>query len=214
MPMRIVIANAHHARIGGAETYLDTIIPALGAAGHQIAFFSELDAPPGVQQIRLPAGTPAWCASETGMSRAVAALESWRPDIIYVHGMHDLPAAARILEIAPAVLFAHGYYGTCISGKKMFSAPRVRPCARRFGWRCLIQYYPHRCGGLSPLRMWSDYQKQSARLELMGRYAAILTASAHMRAELMRHGLAPERIHAVRLPLAPDRFSRSVPTAT
>ena len=62
--------------------------------------------------------------------------------------------------------------------------------------------------------MWSDYQKQSARLGLMGRYAAILTASAHMRAELMRHGLAPERIHAVRLPLAPDRFPQSAPTAT
>jgi glycosyltransferase involved in cell wall biosynthesis len=212
--MRIAIANAHHARIGGAETYLDTVIPALAAAGHQIAFFSELDAPQGVQQIRLPAGTPAWCASETGMPRAFAALESWHPDIIYVHGMHDLPAAARILEIAPTVLFAHGYYGTCISGKKMFSAPRVRPCARRFGWRCLIQYYPNRCGGLSPLRMWSDYQKQSARLGLMGRYAAILAASAHMRAELMRHGLAPERVHAVRLPLAPDRFPQSSPAAT
>ena len=117
--------------------------------------------------------------------------------------MNDLPAAARIVESAPAVLFAHGYYGTCISGTKMFSAPRPRPCARRFGWRCFIQYYPHRCGGLNPLRMWNDYRKQSARLALLGRYAAILTASAHMRAEFMRHGLPPERVHALRLPLAP-----------
>ena len=57
--MRIAVANSHHARIGGAETYLDTVIPALDAAGHQIAFFSELDSPPGVQRIRLPATAPA-----------------------------------------------------------------------------------------------------------------------------------------------------------
>lgn len=212
--MKIAMANAHRARIGGAETYLDTVIPALAAAGHQIAFFSELDSPPGVQQIRLPADAPAWCASEMGMSRAFAALDGWHPDVTYVHGMNDPPAAARILESAPAVLFAHGYYGTCISGQKMFSAPRVRPCTRRFGWRCLVQYYPHRCGGLNPLQMWNDYRKQTARLGLMGRYAAILTASAHMRAEFVRHGLPPERVHALRLPLAPGRFPHSPETAT
>jgi glycosyltransferase involved in cell wall biosynthesis len=207
--MRIAIANSHHSRVGGAESYLDAVIPGLAEAGHQIAFFSELDSPPSVQRIRLPATAPAWCASEMGWRQAFAALESWRPDVIFVHSMNDLPAAARIVESAPTVLFAHGYYGTCISGNKMFAAPRPRPCARRFGWRCFIQYYPHRCGGLSPARMWNDYRKQSARLGLMARYGAILTASAHMRTEFMRHGLPPQRVHALRLPLAPGRFPRS-----
>lgn len=203
--MRIAVVNTHHAHVGGAETYLDTVIPALAAAGHRIALLSELDSASNLPRIRLPATAPAWCASEMGMPRALAALANWRPDVIYVHGMNDLPAAARLVESAPAVLFAHGYYGTCISGSKMFSAPRPRPCARRFGWRCFIQYYPHRCGGLNPLRMWSDYHKQSARFALLGRYAAILTASAHMRAEFVRHGLPPQRVHALRLPLAPAR---------
>ena len=40
--MRIAVANSHRACIGGAETYLDAVIPALATAGHQIAFFSEL----------------------------------------------------------------------------------------------------------------------------------------------------------------------------
>jgi glycosyltransferase involved in cell wall biosynthesis len=203
--MRIAVVNSHHARVGGAETYLDTVIPALAAADHQIALLSELDSPASLPRIRLPASAPAWCAAEMGMPEALAALASWRPDIIYVHGMDDLPAAARIVQSAPAVLFAHGYYGTCISGHKMFSAPRPQPCARRFGWRCFLQYYPHRCGGLNPVRMWIDYSKQSARLALLGRYAAILTASAHMRAEFVRHGLPPQRVHALRLPLAPAR---------
>jgi glycosyltransferase involved in cell wall biosynthesis len=207
--MRIAAVNSHHARIGGAETYLDTLLPALAAVGHQIAFLSELKAPSGAQRIRLPERAPVWCASEAGFPQAVAALEAWRPDIVYVHGMSDLPTAARIIEIAPAVLFAHGYYGSCISGNKMFATPRPRPCTRRFGWRCFLQYYPHRCGGLSPLRMLHGYQNQSARLGLMGLYGAILTASAHMRAEFVRHGLPPERVHALRLPLVPGRFAQS-----
>jgi glycosyltransferase involved in cell wall biosynthesis len=211
--VKIAAVTSYHARVGGAETYLDTVIPALAAAGHQIAFLSELDSPPSIQRIRLPATAPAWCASEIGWPQALAALEGWRPDVIYVHSMNDLPAAARIVESAPAVLFAHGYYGTCISGNKMFSAPRPRPCARRFGWRCLIQYYPHRCGGLSPVRMWNDYRKHSARLGLMDRYAAILTASAHMRAEFIRHGCPPQRVHALRLPLVHGRLPRSCGTA-
>ena len=203
------MANSYHARIGGIETYLDTVIPALDAAGHHVAFLSELDSPPGAQRIRLPATAPAWCASETGWPQASAALESWRPDVIYVHGMNNLLAAARMVKGAPTVLFAHAYYGTCISGNKMFSMPRPRPCVRRFGWRCFTQYYPYRCGGLNPLRMWNDYQKQSVRLGLMDRYVAILTASAHMRAEFMRHGVPPQRVHVLRLPLAPGGFPRS-----
>jgi glycosyltransferase involved in cell wall biosynthesis len=204
--MRIAITNLHRALVGGAETYLDTVIPALAAAGHQIAFFSELGSSPSAQRIRLPASAPAWCASEMGLPQALAALESWRPDIIYVHAMDDLPTAARIIEVAPAILFAHGYYGTCISGNKMFAAPRPRPCARRFGWRCLVHFYPHRCGGLNPLRMWDDYQKQSARLGLMTRYAAILTASTHMRAEFVRNGLPAQHVHVLRLPIVPRRL--------
>jgi glycosyltransferase involved in cell wall biosynthesis len=204
--MRIAITNLYRALVGGAETYLDTVIRALATAGHQIAFFSELGSSPSAQRIRLPPNAPAWCASEMGLPQALTALESWRPDIIYVHAMEDLPIAARIVEIAPAILFAHAYYGTCISGNKMFAAPRPRPCARRFGWRCLVQYYPHRCGGLNPLRMWNEYQKQSARLGLLTRYAAILTASAHMRAEFVRHGLPAQRMHALRLPMVPRRF--------
>lgn len=204
--MKIAAVNAYCARVGGAETYLDTVIRALAFAGHQIAFFSELSAPPGAPRIRLPEHAPVWCASEMGARQALAALEQWHPDVIYLHAL-SLPSAARIIETAPAVLFAHGYYGTCISGTKMFAAPRLRPCARRFGWRCLVHYYPHRCGGLSPIRMWNEYRLQRESLDLMRRCAAILTASDHMRTEFVRHGLPPERVHTLRLPLAPARSS-------
>ncbi len=135
-----------------------------------------------------------------GLDAAISALRGWHPDVIYAHGFADPAVEARTLEAAPAVLFAHNYYGTCISGAKTFKYPVVRSCARRFGWQCLIHFYPRRCGGLSPLTMLTDFRRQSQRLELLHSYQAIITASKHMRAEYLRHGLAAEAVKVIPLP--------------
>ena len=95
----------------------------------------------------------------------------------------------RTLDIAPAVFFAHNYYGTCISGAKTFKNPVVTPCDRRFGWQCLAQYYPRRCGGWNPVTMVRLFRQQRDRLELLSRYGAIVTHSAHMQNEYVNHGL-------------------------
>ena len=212
--MRIAIVNRNRLKIGGVETYLDTAIGAIATAGHQVGFLSEMGAADDPRRIRLPEHVQAWCAEEVGLTRALAALRSWRPDVIYAHLLSDPRLEAQLIEVAPAVLFDHGYNGTCISGNKMLAAPRPWPCARRFGWQCLIHYYPHRCGGLNPVRMWTEYRSQTERLAVMRRYAVILTASSHMRGELMRHCFAPDRVHILRYPLAPSRLLQSPVAAT
>lgn len=203
--MRIAAVNSHRARIGGAETYIDTVLPALGAAGHPISFLFVSRPAPGAPLIRLPVGTESWCAAKLGWERAIEALKAWRPDVLYVHAMDHPMEMSRVLQCAPTVLFAHGYSGTCISGHKMFSAPRPVPCARVFGPLCFGHYYPHRCGGLDPLRMVRSYRDQRVQLDLMRGCAMILTASEHMRLELLRHGCASESVRSITLPVAlPD----------
>jgi len=103
-----------------------------------------------------------------------------------------------VLDIAPAVFFAHNYYGTCISGAKTFKTPVVTPCGRRFGWQCLAHYYPRRCGGWSPVTMVRQYRLQRKRLDLLPRYRAIVTHSAHMQNEYINHGLNAARVFNVR----------------
>jgi glycosyltransferase involved in cell wall biosynthesis len=115
--------------------------------------------------------------------------------VIYSHGLLDPNLEAATIQIAPAVFFAHTYYGTCISGAKAFKRPRVQPCNRRFGKECLQQYYPRSCGGLNPVTMLQEYHRQSQRLKLLTRYRAIVTHSKHMRAEYLNHGFAPEFVH-------------------
>jgi glycosyltransferase involved in cell wall biosynthesis len=195
--MRIAIVHWSRRKVGGTETYLDSVIPELANAGHEIAFWHERDVPAANDKIALAEGVPAWCVSELGARRALAALRDWRPDVIYAHSLMKPKLEAAMLKVAPAVFFAHAYYGTCISGAKTFKRPVATPCRRRFGWQCMAHYFPHRCGGLSPLTMLKEYRRQARRLEHLSIYKAIVTHSTYMRDEYLNHGFAPERVHCL-----------------
>ncbi len=193
--MRIAVVNWSTRRVGGVETYLNTIIPELARAEHEIAFWSEVDEPVERARIELPANAPAWCVAALGAEHALASLSDWGPDVIYSHKLADPELERRVLGVAPSVFFAHDYNGACISGTKTFRFPVVQPCSRRFGWQCLAHYFPHRCGGLSPVTMFKLYGLQSRRQENLHRYDAIVTHSDHMLAELIKHGLSPRRAY-------------------
>jgi glycosyltransferase involved in cell wall biosynthesis len=193
--LRVAVVNWTGRRVGGTETYLGLILPALSEAGHEVAFWHETDVPGDREPIALPEGVPSWDASALGNARALEELRRWNPDLIYAHGLLSPETEAETLGVAPSIFFAHAYYGTCISGSKTFRHLKVAPCERRFGWRCVLSYYPRGCGGYSPVSMAREYARQSRRLGLLGRYRAVLTHSTHMREEYLRHGLEPGRVH-------------------
>jgi glycosyltransferase involved in cell wall biosynthesis len=193
--MRIAVVNWSSRKVGGTETYLDEVVPELSAIGHDVAFLCEFDGPADRPPIRLAHGSPHWCVAEVGAVGALAALHQWKPDVIYVHKLVNVGFHERAAEAAPGVFFVHDYYGTCISGLKTFKFPVAKPCVRRFGWQCLMHYFPHRCGGRSPVTMWRLFREQSRRLQLLRRYNALVTHSSHMRSELLKHGFRPERVH-------------------
>jgi glycosyltransferase involved in cell wall biosynthesis len=204
--MRIAIVSANRGKVGGVETYLETAIGGISAAGHQVGFLCEVYASDTRQSIQMPADAPVWCTSAIGSQPALQAMREWRPDLIYAHGLSDPMLEAETQRIAPAAFFAHDYYGACISGEKTTRFPHSRPCGRRFGWPCVLHFYPHRCGGLNPLTMWSDFQRQSRRLQLMRNYRMTITASEHMRSEYLRQGFPPETVRTILPPATtPER---------
>jgi glycosyltransferase involved in cell wall biosynthesis len=187
--MRIAIINWTNRKFGGVETYLNAIFPELARVGHELSFWYEVDEPKSREEITLPPGAPSWCVAEIGADRALAALREWRPDLIYTHKLATPELEAETLKIAPGVFFIHDYHGTCISGLKTFKLPIIKPCKRRFGWQCLLHYYPHRCGGLNPLTMVRLYKLQSKRQSVLKKYDALVTHSDYMLAEFLKHGL-------------------------
>ena len=192
--MRIAVVSWSRRRAGGVEGYLGEVIPALIDAGHDVLFWCEVDVPFDRDPIALPGDVPSICAVERGAAAALADLAAWRPDAIYAHGLADPAVEARLLATAPSALFVHNYYGMCISGGKTFTRPVVTPCSRVFGWPCLLHYFPHGCGGWSPVTMARAYRLQAARLSNLRRYDAVMTHTDHMCRELARHGLAPRQV--------------------
>ena len=192
--MRILVANWTRRRVGGAETYLERVIPLLAVRGHALAYAYEVNDPAERAPLELP---PECFALQLTVSDGFERSRAWKPDVIYVHGLLNPDLEQRLLDIAPAVLFAHSYYGTCISGDKTHRFPVVRPCGRRFGLPCLALYFPRRCGGLSPLALLTSYDRQRRRFAMLDRYAAVVTPSEHMTGEFLNHNAASGLVYTV-----------------
>jgi glycosyltransferase involved in cell wall biosynthesis len=194
--MRIAFVNHNRRKVGGAEVYLDSVIPAFVRAGHEIACLFEDDlAIAGREPITIPDGTPMWSVATLGNSRALNELKAWRPDVCFTHGLRDIELETGIVALGNSALYVHNYYGSCISGTKTHSTSSPTPCERRFGAACLAHYFPKHCGGNSPISMWQRFRLQSKRLELMRQYRVLIANSDHMVRELARHDLKSERVY-------------------
>src|SRR5450432_3021541 len=178
-PMRLLVANHTALNLGGAELYLRSVVPALEERGWVVGTLHER----GLTGFELISDTKERCevSYEFGSSDRIAALEPvrrWSPDVILQNGLLDAKLEASLLKLAPGVLFAHGFYGTCISGHKRYAAPVLQACHRRFGSTCLALYYPRRCGGLNPFSAVRAYRLQRSRHMLLEEYARICVGSA------------------------------------
>jgi glycosyltransferase involved in cell wall biosynthesis len=199
--MRIAIAGHNGRQIGGTETYVAALIPELMRRGPEVAAWFETARGPGRPLVSSASATAVWTAG-ADPGAAVRELAGWKPDVLFIHGLQSLSTERAMLEIAPAVAFAHSYYGTCISGTKSHSFPVATPCDRRFGAPCMAQFYPRRCGGLNPVTMLRQFRLQDGRLRTLASYARILVASRHMAHEYERHGLGA-KVRVVGLPAPP-----------
>ena len=198
--MRIVLVNSTCCKIGGVESYLEQLIPALVARKDEVALLCESGAFARQECIQIPATVLLWQADPPNRAQTLTALQAWEPDVFFLHSPVDIELKNRLLSIAPAAFFAHNYYGTCISGAKRHAFPQARPCHKVFSPACLAHYFPRRCGGLNPITMVERYRAESAWATSLHDFAAILVASHHMATEYRRHGFG-DRVHTVRLPV-------------
>jgi glycosyltransferase involved in cell wall biosynthesis len=198
--VRILIATTHRGVVGGTETYLRGLLPALRARGHDLALIYDVPAPDGREAFDAGCpGLPAWASDHPGSLEEAA---RWRPEVCYLHGMLRPDSEEQLVSRFPTVLFGHNYYGTCVTGTKRHGWPAAGPCTRLLGPACLALNYLCRCGARRPGVLWRHYRYQRHRNELLRRYQAVLVSSRHMAGEFLRHGVAPERVAVAPLPLA------------
>ena len=191
--MRIGVIHRSLDRLGGAESYLEKILGLLAQRGHEVAFLREREPLGNGPRIAVPAGISTWTLGGDGLAR----LERWNPDVLYVHMVSD-PTLEKALSVNhPSVHLAHAYHGMCASGAKFWKFPSVRTCGRTLGLGCLVHFYPHRCGGLSPVTLAREFRLQLRRRDNLRRYGAVVTLSEHMRREVIRHGVGSDHVFRI-----------------
>lgn len=197
--MRIAVVNHRSTIVGGVERYLTSVIPALRARGHQLACWFEAAGPSTADVVGRSDDIPVWIEPRADQ-QSLAPLRAWRPDVMYMHGLRSPESEEALAEVAPAVFFAHSYYGTCVSGGKLHQFPGEMICERAFGTACLAAFYPRRCGGLSPVTLYRQFTLQTRRRHMLDGYSRVIVASEHMRREYTRNGWG-HKVSVVPLPL-------------
>lgn len=192
--MRILIVHEAPAGAGGVESYLASLIPALLARRHDVAFL-HFNPASEAGQTRLDGfGIPTASVADRGIEAAMGWVAAWRPDVCFSHNMGQLDVDERLASGWPVVKMMHGYFGTCVSGQKIHAFPSVQPCTRELGAACLALYLPRRCGQRRPLKMIREFEWALRQRSLFGKYAELVVASRHMADEYRRHDVADARL--------------------
>ena len=216
--MKILITTHHRGIVGGLETYLQALIPALLKRGHQVAMVCDYPAGRDGATVDPKDGKlQVWWSEDLKPDSAVYSdLNRWGPDVIYAQKISPMGPDRMLQKRYPTVLYMHGYWGTCTTGRKCHAFPNIQACTRTFGPACLLMHYPKRCGGLNPVSAWKMFRDEQVRNSWLADYRAILVASTHMLSEIRRHGVSPEKSHIVRYPLTaatdPSPIFSKIPT--
>ena len=198
--MRVLVANYHTSAVGGVESYLRGVLPAMIECGLQVALLTREGGDPGSNGVPVP-GVEWLSIGNDSPEAVVDTAGRWRPDVVYTHGLGPPEYEAALIARFPTAMFMHNYGGLCASGTKCHQYPAVEPCHRALGLGCLALWYPRRCGGLSPLRAVRKYRAEQTRLQSLKAAHAVLVASRHMADEMIRNGVPHDRVH--HLPLFP-----------
>jgi glycosyltransferase involved in cell wall biosynthesis len=207
--MRILIANDGFGDAGGVQVYLNAVMTALRARGHElaVAYCTEDGAAENLAGVFR--SLPRFHVTGQGATAAFAAVREWAPDVCYSHNMDYVDVDRTLGRVAPLVKFMHGYFGTCIGGLKMHAFPTPVACDRAYGLACAGLYFPRRCGQMSPLAFLRQWRLARDHRGVRDAYAAIVVASEHMRREFVRSGADPARVRTN--PLFPTERIEATP---
>jgi glycosyltransferase involved in cell wall biosynthesis len=193
--LRILVCTRHAQALGGAETYLRTVVPTLLARGHDVRVGVELASPKAEIDWTVAVGIQA--AQLSNPAGVASLVQEFAPQVIFNHQVADFEVERALVDTNCAVLFLHSYHGLCISGRRMHSFPRPTPCSRNFGPACLALYFPRRCGGLDPVKALELFVLQTRRLRQFPRYRRIVVPSDHFRSLLLESGVDERKVCVV-----------------
>jgi glycosyltransferase involved in cell wall biosynthesis len=124
------------------------------------------------------------------------ALREFRPDVVYVHKLAEIPVLQRLVNSAlPLVRMVHDHDIYCMRSYKYFYRNRAI-CTRAASWYCVFGcgafLVRNRASGL-PVK-YVSFADKKREITLNQRFDRMITVTTFMRSELLKNGFLPERI--------------------
>lgn len=139
--------------------------------------------------------------------RLEAIVEDFKPDVIQLHGVPNLGLDPWLAERAPTARWIHNHLLYC-SGQTMTLGWPRQPCMRSHGPWCLGAHVLHGCGSLNPLRNLLQFGHVSASLAALRQATGLQVASRMLADNLVRNGIAANRVEHLPLYAAPSAEAR------
>ncbi|HEX4645563.1 MAG TPA: glycosyltransferase family 4 protein [Verrucomicrobiae bacterium] len=191
--MKVLFVHERFGAFAGAESNILASAGALKLRGHTVGI---LHGP------FTGKGLPAWSeafpwrfplASDGG---SAAALNTFQPDVIYVHKLADLEVIEILLDSgAPLVRMVHDHDLYCMrSYKYNFFTRQI--CERPATPACLFPcgaFVTRGSEGMFPVQ-WASYSSKLKEISLNKKFHRLVVATQFMKEELLRNGFAPEKI--------------------
>ena len=187
--------------IGGVQTYLGDLFPALAAKGVESSVLvgrpTAATSFSGARVVSLPeTQSDGARLSRSDARRVGAALRGLRVDACMVHVAPSPGLAAAAAAVAPTIVFAHDYFPAC-PGNARYLHTSETFCAEGPGGRCFRRAYTERCTNRRPDRLLRSTARERAWRNGWGAVARLLVASPFVADVLLADGAPPDRLDVV-----------------
>lgn len=194
--MKLLFVHQTLGEFGGAEVNIRLTARTLKARGHTPALlFAQTSGRNEAHWSEI--FTPRYCLGQPGNVGLVhAALRDWKPDLIYLHNLADLPVLQTLLDSGlPVVRMVHDHSLYCLRTYKYNFFTR-RTCTRAASafcvFPCLATLQRNRSGWF-PVR-WASYLNKRRELRLNRECDGFVVYSDYQKSELVANGFPAEKI--------------------
>lgn len=188
--------------VGGVQTYLGHLIPALrgrgvesvivtGAPGDAVE--SEFTIVPGV-------ACDGPVVPESVRDRLCEALREIAPDLVVQHVAMSPGVTEVAAQTAPVVVHAHDYFMACPGGT-LYLHRSAAFCSEGYGLRCFRRAYTERTTNRRPDRLARAYARTRAWDSAWQHARAVLVASEFVADVHVRRGIPADIVHVVGYPV-------------
>ena len=189
--------------IGGVQTYLADLIPALAARGIGASIACGTDGVIGGVQVDVVEGvaTDGRSIPRGTAARLASVVEAIRPDLAIQHVAMS-PGVTRTLHDAntPVVVHAHDYFMTCPGGARYLHKSATF-CTEGHGARCFWRAYTERTTNRRPDRLLRAYQRTDEWTNVWPLIRRLLVASDFVADVHVARGLPDDLVRVVGYPV-------------